>query len=512
MGQIMVGADLQGPTTNRANNGALMLGTNPDDLILIARKGDQLPDAPAGFTIGGFTPFIVHKDSGLAAVGITVGGPTNSANNTAIYVRQPGATTLEKFVRAGDPTPDVAGQNFANSLFTRVNDNGQFLANLSLAGFGISATNDSALYLGTSAGSLTRVAQTGVPVSGLAAGQTLSSFNSTNMSFNNAGKFAGRAAIVGSGTTTSNNDAAFVGSPTQPISILAREGGAAPVPGTSTSTYSGAFSVAVAASGKVFLTSRLSGPINSAEAGVFAGTIASNIATVVLENDVFYGGPAGAKIESFSTGSNPFSSLSTNAHDQAAFLATARYPGNTNTQEVLFVHDPVQGLIPLARTGGTIEIAPGVTRTITGIDVGIGGNGMDGQPSPFNNNGTVVFQATLANGTAGAGTGIFTATVPLVGDVNLDGLVNFTDFLSLESRFGASNAARLEGDLNGDHVVTRADFMLLYNHFGDSVDGPLPVSPGAREALDFFAARLPEPALLAPALGALLLLRRRNRR
>jgi hypothetical protein len=505
-GEVAFAADFSGPATNTANNLGFMVGSTPTNIVVLARKGDPVPGAVDAVNVRTFL-FPAINSSGLTAVGLFMGGATNTANDRGIYIRQPGGSTLERLIRGGDPTPDDSSQNFLSPSFTRVNNNGQFLAIAGLSGIGISTSNNNALYFGSSSASLTRVAQTGVPISGVAAGLTLATFNATAMTFNDAGKFAGRSTLQGAGTNTSNNDVSFVGTPTGGVSILTREGDAAP--GAGSAKFSGAPNTVLTGSGKVVVSTLLTG--GTIESGIFAGTTATNLAAVVLDNDPAPGAPAGAKFDSFFS-ANAFSSVSANAHDQIAFLATLRYTGNANAQEAIYVYDPVQGLVLLARQGGTIEIAPGVTRTIAGIDVGQGGNGQDAQSVSFNDNGTIVFQAQLANGTAGAGTGLFTARVPLVGDVNLDGVINFGDFLKLEARFGATNAARIDGDLNGDHVVTRADFMLLYNNFGNSVDGPVPVSPEARQSLDFFAARVPEPGLLAPALAGLLALRRRNRR
>jgi len=53
----------------------------------------------------------------------------------------------------------------------------------------------------------------------------------------------------------------------------------------------------------------------------------------------------------------------------------------------------------------------------------------------------------------------------LPGDANLNGLVEFADFLSLSSSFG-EQAGWAEGDFDGDHQVQFADFLLLSQQFG----------------------------------------------
>ena len=57
------------------------------------------------------------------------------------------------------------------------------------------------------------------------------------------------------------------------------------------------------------------------------------------------------------------------------------------------------------------------------------------------------------------------------GDLNLDGIVDFDDFLELAARFGSTDAGWEQGDLDGDRAVTFDDFLALAANFGfDSGD------------------------------------------
>lgn len=60
------------------------------------------------------------------------------------------------------------------------------------------------------------------------------------------------------------------------------------------------------------------------------------------------------------------------------------------------------------------------------------------------------------------------ASVRLIvaGDANRDGEVNLTDFLTLSSNFGRTDASFADGDFNGDSQVSLADFLLLREQFG----------------------------------------------
>ena len=86
-------------------------------------------------------------------------------------------------------------------------------------------------------------------------------------------------------------------------------------------------------------------------------------------------------------------------------------------------------------------------------------------------------------------------TTLLPGDANLDGAVNFADFLSLSANFG-SDAGWAGGDFDGDGIVAFADFLQLTNNFGETS-----------------VAAVPEPtAACLVAVGLLTLSCRRKRR
>jgi autotransporter-associated beta strand protein len=111
---------------------------------------------------------------------------------------------------------------------------------------------------------------------------------------------------------------------------------------------------------------------------------------------------------------------------------------------------------------------------------------------------------------AGLPSGEIEIAYALLGDLNLDGVVNGTDFGILAGHFGQSVTGGWDdGDLNYDGIVNGTDFGELAQNFGKSASGvavTLPASEWA--ALDSFAAAhgfladVPEPG----AVGVLLLL------
>jgi hypothetical protein len=54
----------------------------------------------------------------------------------------------------------------------------------------------------------------------------------------------------------------------------------------------------------------------------------------------------------------------------------------------------------------------------------------------------------------------------LPGDINLDGHINFSDFLVLSARFGKQAAVWSDGDFDLNAIVDFADFLALSANFG----------------------------------------------
>jgi autotransporter-associated beta strand protein len=107
----------------------------------------------------------------------------------------------------------------------------------------------------------------------------------------------------------------------------------------------------------------------------------------------------------------------------------------------------------------------------------------------------------------------------LLGDANLDGLVNAADFTILAANFNQPVTGWDQGDFNYDGLVNAADFTDLAANFNQSVSGA--ATAGDVAALDAFAAAnglladVPEPTsmglLTLGAVGVLARRRRQNR-
>lgn len=225
-------------------------------------------------------------------------------------------------------------------------------------------------------------------------------------------------------------------------------------------------------------------------------TIVSGGQRDLLVLDAANGSPLGAKLildGSFQTGD-----LSIGAN-QNITLAASPAPPNTLTATSLVIDsagslDVGNNGVIINYTGNSSPLATLASDVKTGYDGGTwAGNGIRSSTAAANpGHGAVGYgEASTLLRISGAQTGLFMGQAVVAssillrytapGDANLDGKVDFSDFVTLSSHFGQNASSGWDlGDFNYDGVINFADFILLSSNFGRSVAQP--AAPLARAA------------------------------
>ena len=97
-------------------------------------------------------------------------------------------------------------------------------------------------------------------------------------------------------------------------------------------------------------------------------------------------------------------------------------------------------------------------------------------------------------------------SIILPGDINNDGIINFSDLLTLAQNYGATGTPFPPGDVNGDGKVDFSDLLLLAQHYGQDLTSG--ISPVVSPAI--LSSAVPEPSALPPVLVSLAFLRLRR--
>jgi hypothetical protein len=127
--------------------------------------------------------------------------------------------------------------------------------------------------------------------------------------------------------------------------------------------------------------------------------------------------------------------------------------------------------------------------------------------------GTLGYTETSDGVVTGLPANTFLVKYTRIGDLNLDGTVNFGDLLTLAQHYGQTNANWVKGDTNYDGSVNFADLLGLAQNYGGTVSSAqmAEFTPAFRADVQAAFAAVPEPASLGLAAIAGLLLARRRR-
>lgn len=397
-GELTYGAILAGSGVTSTNDTAIYGGSVAAPL-LIAREGDAVPGIGAIFGILPSTPAISDA-SHTAFVAHVIGLGVTSVNDRAILAGP--LASPQVAVREGDPALGMPPGVSYGDLITppRINDSSQMAYRASLVGSGVTSSNDTGLFLGT-IGAAQLIAREGDPAPSLPAGVNFSEFAPfTTLSLNDTGQVAFGAELVGSGVTSANSRATYVGSPGA-LHLIAREGNAAPDTAAGV-TYKGVGLPATNdLSAVAYLASLAGSGISSAnDEVIYAGPMDAP-RLIAREGEPAPGTPPGMLY------SQPISTVAINDLGQVAYLARLAVGGAGSTVQGLFVFDPTMGTLLVARQGAQFDVGDGILRTISAVNIGFVAGKSDDERTGLSSDGTLAFGLVFDDGARG----IFTAVV-----------------------------------------------------------------------------------------------------
>jgi hypothetical protein len=398
----MVTTGTGGVTTD--NNIGIWRGA-PGALTPIYRTGTAAPDTPAGAVFSDFSNLVVNPSGQIGFQGfLKVGtGGVSSANNVGLWVDAP-SSGLRLVAREGDIAPGAGGvRTFEASSgsgdampFTalRISNQGQIV-------FGGRLNDDTrGLWIGgTSGATLVALGNTqapGAPVGATFAKNTLVLGADRSWGLSSHGNFGFQALLnTGPGGVTSANQHGLWVRVGGNVSLVAREGSQAPglAAGVNFSN-SGANpfdGVEVNDVGDLVFKANVAGPgiTGSNNTAIWTGNLI-NLELVVREGEVAPGAPAGFVFSDLGTVRPVFNELG-----QFAFLAGVQNTTGTQTRLGLWAWDPDLGLQKVAIQGDTIDVAPGVTRTISSLQASV--DAAFSSMRALNNSGELVFQANFTD-------------------------------------------------------------------------------------------------------------------
>jgi hypothetical protein len=185
---------------------------------VIARQGAPAPGAGAGVVFGNdLLPPSIDEEGRVGFHASLAGAGVTSANDYAIWYGPAASPAL--VAREGDPVPGLTGVRYA-SFGAPAYNSGKVLFTARLVGTGVTTANNLGLFLSDNGAPPVMVARTNGPAAGLT-GLRYSLF--TEHAINATGKLVFRGVVAGAGVNAGNDGAIWSGT-VGAIELIGREG------------------------------------------------------------------------------------------------------------------------------------------------------------------------------------------------------------------------------------------------------------------------------------------------
>ncbi len=225
-GQIAFSGFLTGTGVTELNERGIWSDGGGAGLALIARSGNAAPGTGAGVKFSIFEKPVLNNAGQMAFFGSLTGTGVTTFNNRGIW-SEGGGSGLALVARGGNAAPGTdAGVNFIGFFDPVINDLGQIAFRGIVTGTGVTSSNDYGIWSQGGGSGLSLIAREGDAAPGTGPGVSFSFLN--DPVFNGAGQIAFRGNITGTGVSSSNNVGIWSESGGGGLALIAREGDAAP--------------------------------------------------------------------------------------------------------------------------------------------------------------------------------------------------------------------------------------------------------------------------------------------
>ena len=324
--------------------------TNAESFRTVVLSGDATPGIAGSFSFSS-TPML--NDAGHTAfLGSFTGTGVTSANNQGIFTEGAGSG-FALIAREGDDAPGTGlGVNFDDLLRPVLTSNNGTTAFISsLNGTGVNSLNDRGIFSDGGGNGLALIAREGNAAPGTAPGVGFGFLGKPVL--NNVGQTAFFASLRGTGITGANDHAIFSEGSGNGLTLVAREGDAAP--GGAPQVFFGSLFVnpVLNTSGQTAFRAELTGAgINpSNDSGIYREGMAGGLLLVAREGDNAPGLGSGVQLGNFQN-------TVLNNNGQTAFSTQLLGTGITSTNDIgIYSDGGGNGLELIARAGNA---APGI--------------------------------------------------------------------------------------------------------------------------------------------------------
>lgn len=364
------------------------------ELRLIARENDTAPNEAADFTYRDIRDHRSNSLGKLAFTGAVSDTLIRADDIQKIWLVDEGLP--QTIAQGGDLAPG-AGNDLRFAYFSRptLNSSGQlaFIANLS--DFSPSDPQRPSIW-SNAPGSLTLVARTGQSGPGVPVGESFGSFDFVGPTINAAGQVAFRGILFDDLTNRESGDGIWLHQPeSNELQLIARSG--LPAAGIDGVVYGEASFPLLSSNGAVTFTTQLAGVgvDTTNDAALWSGT-SENLARIARLGEQAPGTSDGVVFSEFTR------FVAANASGQVAFVANVSGTGIDSSNDRGIWAQNRQGVLQaILLEGTTLEVSPGVFKTVESVVMTSNRGDDTGYGGSFNDLGQIAFWASFTDDTQG---------------------------------------------------------------------------------------------------------------